>query len=66
MNIWEDPEGELATEPIDSHLNSNSSLLFQKLEIIMQIKDKIKGISDLGFDAVDGDGSNSLDDVEMA
>ena len=32
----------------------------------MQIKDKIKTISDLAFIAVDADGSNSLDSEELA
>ena len=59
-NIWEDEEGVLATEPIDNEINSKSTLL-QSLSIIMQIQDKIRSVSDLAFEAVDADGSNSLD-----
>ena len=32
----------------------------------MQLKDKIRAVSDLAFDAVDADNSNSLDDSEIA
>ena len=60
QNIWEDEEGTLATEPIDNEINSKSTLL-QSLSIIMQIQDKIRSVSDLAFEAVDADGSNSLD-----
>ena len=60
QNIWEDEEGTLATEPIDTEINSKSTLL-QSLSIIMQIQDKIRSVSDLAFEAVDADGSNSLD-----
>ena len=31
----------------------------------MQIKDNISSVSDLAFDAVDADGSNSLDKEEL-
>ena len=47
-NIWEDEEGSLATEPIDHEINSQSNLL-QSLQIVMQIKEKVRPVSDLAF-----------------
>ena len=63
-NIWEDEEGILATEPIDNEMNQKSNLL-QSLTILMQIQDKISTVSDLAFDAVDADGSGTLDSDEL-
>ena len=45
-------------------MNQKSNLL-QSLTILMQIQDKISTVSDLAFDAVDADGSGTLDSDEL-
>ena len=64
-SIWEDEEGELATAPIDSNINSKSSLM-QALNIVMKLRDKIRTVSDLAFEAVDADKSDYLDNEELS
>lgn len=65
--IWEDIDSdcELAEEPIDTGKNQHTQLL-NVLRSVINIKDKIHLISDLAFDEVDKDGSNSLDNIELA
>ena len=64
QNAWQDDEGELATEPIDVDKNSKSSLM-QTLQQLLQIKDQMKYVTDIAFEAVDADHSNSLDRQEL-
>ena len=59
-NIWEDDEGELASKPIDENINNQSNLL-QSLQIVMQIKGKVRPVTDLAFYAVDANNSGDLD-----
>ena len=62
---WSDDDGvQDATGPIDADLNSRS-VLFQALDIIIKEQEKIRHVSDLAFEAVDADNSNSLDTDEL-
>ena len=66
-NIWEDfSDGAvLATEPIDEELNVNTSILGHQLNQVLHMKEQVKIICDLAFDAADSDGSKSLEKEEL-
>ena len=63
--IWDSDEGELATEPIDSDREEHT-VLYNQLSQLLRIKNKVRVISDLAFNEIDKDGSNSLDEIEFA
>ena len=59
-----DEDDKYEEQPIDCEKNTRSSLL-QELDQLVQIKHSMGVITDMAFDAVDADGSDSLDPEEL-